>query len=144
MSLVHDGMVISHLVIIELLHDIQCHGDDLYGAPRAEQYVGPCPRSPHGFSTRRPAPLEGPAAPVPGWRLHRGELESGDEDKASQRLSGQKWVDPDRSDRGQGRSDDRHNQPQPISDRRPFPTMGSEAKGRGYASQMPVRGKGTL
>jgi hypothetical protein len=41
-------------------------------------------------------------------------------------------------------SDERHDQPQPISDRRPFPTTGSEAKGRGYASQMLIRVEGTL
>jgi hypothetical protein len=69
---------------------ITCRGDDLWGAPRAEQYAGWRPRSPHGFSTRRPAPPEGPAAPATGWRLHQGEPEPGDEDKASQRLSGQK------------------------------------------------------
>jgi hypothetical protein len=68
----------------------ECRGDDLGGAPRAGQYAGWRPRSPHGFNTRRPAPPEGPAAPAAGWRLHRGELEPGDEDKASQRLSGQK------------------------------------------------------
>jgi hypothetical protein len=82
---------------------------------------------------RRPAPPEGPAAPAAGWRLHQGEMEPGDEDKASQRLSGQKQVGPDRSDRGQGRGDARHDRPQPMRDRRPFPMMGSEAKGKGYA-----------
>jgi hypothetical protein len=48
--------------------------------PQAELNVGWCPRSLHGFSTRRPAPSEGPAA---GWRLHQGEPEPGDEDKSS-------------------------------------------------------------
>jgi hypothetical protein len=38
-------------------------------------------------------------------------------------------------------SDERHDRPQPISDREPFPTIGSEAKGRVYASQMPVPGE---
>jgi cytochrome c5 len=69
---------------------LACRGDDLWGAPRAGQYAGWRPRSPHGFRTRRPAPPEGPAAPAAGWRLRRGELEPGDEDKASQQLSGQK------------------------------------------------------
>jgi hypothetical protein len=44
----------------------------------------------------------------------------------------------------QDRSDERHDHVQPISDRRPFPTMGSEEKERGYALQMPAQGKGTL
>jgi hypothetical protein len=38
-------------------------------------------------------------------------------------------------------SDERHDQVQPISDQGPFPTIGSEAKGRAYASQMPVPGE---
>jgi hypothetical protein len=41
-------------------------------------------------------------------------------------------------------SDERHDQVQPISDQGPFPTAGSEAKEKGYAFQMPARGKGTL
>jgi hypothetical protein len=49
--------------------------------PRAELNAGWRPRSPHGSRTRRPAPPKGPAAPVAGWRLHRGELEPGGEDK---------------------------------------------------------------
>jgi hypothetical protein len=51
---------------------------------------------------------------------------------------------PTRATEAKDGSDERHDRPQPISDRRPFPTIGSEAKGRGYASQMPVREKGTL
>jgi hypothetical protein len=50
--------------------------------PRAELYAGWRPRSPHGFSTRRPAPPEGPAALAAGWRFHRGEPEPSDEDKS--------------------------------------------------------------
>jgi hypothetical protein len=38
-------------------------------------------------------------------------------------------------------SDERHDQVQPISDQGPFPTIGSKAKGREYASQMPVTAK---
>jgi hypothetical protein len=72
------------------LTETLCRGDDLWGASRVEQYAGWRPRSPHCFSTRRPAPPEGPAAPAAGWRLRRGELEPGDEDKASQRLSSKK------------------------------------------------------
>jgi hypothetical protein len=41
-------------------------------------------------------------------------------------------------------SDERHDHVQPMRDRRPFPTMGSEAKEKGYALQMPAQGKGTL
>jgi hypothetical protein len=51
--------------------------------PRAELNIGWRPRSLHGFSTRRPAPSEGPAVPAAGWRLHRGEPKPGDEDKSS-------------------------------------------------------------
>jgi hypothetical protein len=38
-------------------------------------------------------------------------------------------------------SDERHDQVQPISGQGPFPTIGSKAKGRAYASQMPVPGE---
>jgi hypothetical protein len=70
--------------------DGQYRGDDLWGMPRAELSTGWHPRSLHGSKARRPAPPEGPAAPAAGWRLHRGVPEPGDEDKASQWLSGQK------------------------------------------------------
>jgi cytochrome c5 len=52
------------------LCQMRCHGDDLWGVPRAEQYAGWIPRSLHGSRMRRPAPPEGPAAPAAGWRLH--------------------------------------------------------------------------
>jgi hypothetical protein len=93
-----------------------CRGDDLWGAPRARQYAGWRPRSPHGFITRRPAPTEGPAAPAAGWRLHRGELEPGDEDKASQRLSGKKQNGPDKIGRGAGQ-EWRARRPRPTNER---------------------------
>jgi hypothetical protein len=51
---------------------------------------------------------------------------------------------PTRSSGAQNRSDERHDHFQPMRDRRPFPTMGSEAEERGYALQMPVQGKDTL
>jgi hypothetical protein len=51
---------------------------------------------------------------------------------------------PTRLSGAQNRSDERHDHVQPMRDRRPFPTMGSEAEGRGYALQMPVQGKDTL
>jgi hypothetical protein len=44
----------------------------------------------------------------------------------------------------QDRSDERHDRVQPMRERRPFPTMGSEAKEKEYALQMPAQGKGTL
>jgi hypothetical protein len=59
-----------------------CREDNLWGMPRAELSAGWCPRSLHGSRMRRPAPPEGPAVPAAGWRLHRGELEPGDEDKS--------------------------------------------------------------
>jgi hypothetical protein len=81
---------------------VGCRGDDLGGAPWARQHADWRPRSLYVFSTRRPAPPEGLAALAAGWRLHRGELEPGDEDKASQWLSGQKYDGPDKSGRGAG------------------------------------------
>jgi hypothetical protein len=51
---------------------------------------------------------------------------------------------PTRAAGAQDRSDERHDHVQPMSDRRPFPATGSEAKGKGYALQMPAQGKGTL
>jgi hypothetical protein len=51
---------------------------------------------------------------------------------------------PTRAAGVQDRSDERHDHVQPMRDRRPFPMMGSEAKEKGYALQMPAQGKGTL
>jgi hypothetical protein len=51
---------------------------------------------------------------------------------------------PTRAAWAQDRSDERHDHVQPMSDRKPFPTMESEAKEEGYALQMPAQGKGTL
>jgi hypothetical protein len=51
---------------------------------------------------------------------------------------------PTRPSGAQNRSDERRDHVQPMRDRRPFPTIGSEEKERGYALQMPVLGKDTL
>jgi hypothetical protein len=51
---------------------------------------------------------------------------------------------PTRAAGAQAGSDERHNHIQPMRDRRPFPTTGSEAKEKGYALQMLAQGKGTL
>jgi hypothetical protein len=48
---------------------------------------------------------------------------------------------PTRATEAEDGSDECHDQVQPISDQEPFPTIGSKAKGRAYASQMPVLGK---
>jgi hypothetical protein len=48
---------------------------------------------------------------------------------------------PTRAAGAKDRSDERHDQVQPISNQGPFPTIGSKAKGRAYASQMPVPGE---
>jgi hypothetical protein len=64
--------------------------------------------------------------------------------KLLQRLSRQKQTAPTRPAEAQDKSDERHDHDRPMRDRRPFPTMGSEAKDRGYALQMPAQGKGTL
>jgi hypothetical protein len=66
------------------------------------------------------------------------------ETKLPQRLSRQKRTAPTRPAEAQDKSDERHDHDRPMRDRRPFPTMGSEAKERGYALQMPAQGKGTL
>jgi hypothetical protein len=59
-----------------------CRGDDLWGMPRAVLSTGWRPRNLHGSRMRRPAPPKGPAVPAASRRLHRGELEPGDEDKS--------------------------------------------------------------
>jgi hypothetical protein len=64
--------------------------------------------------------------------------------KASQRLFRRKWAGPTRMTKAKDGSDERHDRTQPTSDQGPFPMMGSEAKGRAYASQMLVQGKGIL
>jgi hypothetical protein len=61
--------------------------------------------------------------------------------KAPQRLFHQKRAGPARTTEAKDGSDERHDRTQPISDQGPFPTIGSEAKGRAYASQMPIQGE---
>jgi hypothetical protein len=51
---------------------------------------------------------------------------------------------PTRAAGAQDGSDERHDHVQPMRERRPFPMMGSEAKEKGYALQMPAQGKGTV
>jgi hypothetical protein len=53
----------------------------------------------------------------------------------------ERGLAPTRAAGAKDGSDERHDQVQPISDQGPFPTIGSEAKGRAYASQMPVPGE---
>jgi hypothetical protein len=48
---------------------------------------------------------------------------------------------PTRTIEAKDGSDKHRDRTQPISDQGPFPTTGSEAKGRAYASQMSVQGK---
>jgi hypothetical protein len=45
---------------------------------------------------------------------------------------------PTRAAGAQDRSDERHDHVQPMRDPRPFSTMGSEAKKKGYFLQMPA------
>jgi hypothetical protein len=80
-----------------------CHGDDLWGMPRAELSAGWRPRSLHGSRMRRPAPPEGPAAPAAGWPLHQGEPEPGDEDKSPPMAGSLKVAQP-RQDRQRQRT----------------------------------------
>jgi hypothetical protein len=119
-----------------------CRGDDLWGLPRAELFAGWRPRSLHGSKTRRPAPPGGPAAPGAGWRFHRGRPEPDDEDEnpPNGRFA-KSELTPTRATEAKDRRDERHDQVQPISDQEPFPTIGSKAEGRQYASQMPVPGE---
>jgi hypothetical protein len=51
---------------------------------------------------------------------------------------------PTRPSGAQNRSDECHDHVQPMRDRRPFSTMGSEAEGSGYALQMSDQEKDTL
>jgi hypothetical protein len=120
---------------------LSCRGDDLWGMPRAELSAGWRPRSLHGSRMRRPAPPEGPAVPAAGWRLHRGGPEPGDEDKNPPTAVSPKVAWP-RQDRQRQRTGVTHamTEPDQTSDQGAFPTKGSEAKGRAYASQMPVQG----
>jgi hypothetical protein len=53
----------------------------------------------------------------------------------------ERGLAPTRAAGAKDRSDERHDQVQRISDQGPFPTIGFEAKGRAYASQMPVPGE---
>jgi hypothetical protein len=48
---------------------------------------------------------------------------------------------PTRATEAKDGSDGRRDPVQPISDQGTFPTIGSEAKGRAYASQMPILGE---
>jgi hypothetical protein len=64
MKNLHDARYITSE--LDGLQGEDCRGDDLGGAPRAGQYAGWHPRNPRGFGTRRPAPLEGPAALAAG------------------------------------------------------------------------------
>jgi hypothetical protein len=66
------------------------------------------------------------------------------ETKLSNGCLAKSGMAPTRPAGAQSRSDERHDRVQPIGDQRPFSTTGSEAKAKGYALQMPVRGKDTL
>jgi hypothetical protein len=51
---------------------------------------------------------------------------------------------PTRAAGAQDGSDERHDHVQPMRERRPFPTTGSEGKDKGYVLQMLAQGIGTL
>jgi hypothetical protein len=62
--------------------------------------------------------------------------------RTHQRLFAESGLAPTRATEAKDRSDEHHDQVQPISDQEPFPMIGSKAKGRAYASQMPAPGEG--
>jgi hypothetical protein len=72
--------------------------------PGAVLSAGWRPRNLHGAKTGRPAPCKGLAAPAAGWRLHRGELEPGEEDKIPPTAVSSKvaWPRQDRQRRRTG------------------------------------------
>jgi hypothetical protein len=116
-----------------------------YGACHVPSYL---PAGVPGVSTARRLEdwlgVEGQLCQQPAGDSTEEDRSRATKIRTHQRLFRRKWAGPDRSDRGQGRDDACHDRPQPIRDRRPFPTMGSEAKEKGYAFQMPTQGKGTL
>jgi hypothetical protein len=73
-------------------------GASVVGMPRAALSAGWRPRNLHGAKLRRPALPEGPAALEAGWRLHRGELEPGEDDKTLPTVASPKVARP-RQDR---------------------------------------------
>jgi hypothetical protein len=100
-----------------------------------------------------PAGVPGiPAASARGDRLHsKGRLRQRPDDDSTEEdwswametklpngCLAKSGTTPTRPSGAQNRSDEHHDHVRPMRDRRPFPTMGSEAEGRGYALQMPV------
>jgi hypothetical protein len=119
-----------------------CRGDDSRGMSRAALSAGWRPRNLHGAKSRGPALAKGPAAPAAGWRLHRGELEPGEDDKTLPTAVSPKvaWPRQDRQRRRTGVTQATPGLSQSAS--KSPPTKESKAKGRAYASKMPVqRGK---
>jgi hypothetical protein len=97
--------------------------------PRAVLFAGWCPRNLHGARLRRPALPEGSAALAAGWRLHRGELEPGDEDKIPPTaiLPKVAWP-PTRSTEAKDGHDVNHVQTPPTSEQEPSPQKDSSQK----------------
>jgi hypothetical protein len=72
--------------------------------PRAALSADWCPRNLHDAKSRGPALAKGPAVPVAGWRLHRGEPEPGEDDKTPPTVASPKeaWPRQDRQRRRTG------------------------------------------
>jgi hypothetical protein len=80
--------------------------------------------------------LEGRLA-IPPWKAGAGRRRQ----EPTNGCFAESGLAPTRATEAKDRSDERHDQVQPISDQGPFPMIGSKAKGRAYASQMPVPGE---
>jgi hypothetical protein len=102
------------------------------------------PRNPRGFSTRGPAPPKGRLRQLPADDFAEEDWSRAMETKLPNGCLAKSGTAPTRPTGAQSKGDERHDHDQPMRDRRPFPTMGSEADGRGYALQMPTQGKDTL
>jgi hypothetical protein len=74
---------------------------------------------------------------VPPWKAGAGRRRQ----KPTNGCFAKSGLAPTRAAGAKDGSDERHDQVQPISDQGPFPTIGSKAKGRAYASQMPDPGE---
>jgi hypothetical protein len=74
---------------------------------------------------------------IPPWKAGAGRRRQ----ESTNGYFTESGLAPTRATGAKDRSDERHDQVQPISDQGPFPTIGSKAKGRAYASQMPVPGE---
>jgi hypothetical protein len=74
---------------------------------------------------------------IPPWKAGAGRQRQ----EPTNGCLAESGLAPTRATEAKDGTDERHDQVQPISDQEPFPTVGSKAKGRAYASLMPVPGE---